>query len=219
MGSQVLDFLLMLTVSSYLAPDMADNYIRFAQVFSQICLEFFSRQGDNLVTFSPGFLLLSRIKNTILKKIRCKRYVSVVFGPSGLKIVFILLTEVIALYVQIFIIEVRVPGFERSIQSIFSRFYQSGNQSQRAIILLVRLHELLKQDINRCWSRSLRGNKTWRKGDKAWCWKTRVCFGESSTTKAIKFFKAISGSPRVVSDMFLDNALAGSISLKSWATG
>ena len=71
----------------------------------------------------PVLVFLPAIENVVLQKIRHKRYVFVALGANGLEIIFALLTEVIAFYVRIAIIEIRVPSFERPIQIIFSRFY------------------------------------------------------------------------------------------------
>lgn len=76
-----------------------------------------------MITFGPGLVLLLTIKNTIFEKICRKRYAFMVLTLSGLKIILILLKEVTVFYVQNFIIKIRVLGFKKPIQSIFSKFY------------------------------------------------------------------------------------------------
>lgn len=46
----------------------------------------------------------------ILQKDRYKKYIFIALGLNDLKIVFVLLTKIIAFYIQIAIIEVEIPG-------------------------------------------------------------------------------------------------------------
>lgn len=68
--------------------------------------------------FNPSFILLLLIENAIFQKNCYKRYAFVALSPSSFKMVFVLLTKIIAFYVQIAIIEVRVLGLEKSVQGI-----------------------------------------------------------------------------------------------------
>ena len=56
----------------------------------------------------------------ILQKPYSKRYAFVTLRSSNLKIVLILLAEVIALYMQMTIVEIGVPGFEKPIKFVSS---------------------------------------------------------------------------------------------------
>ena len=51
-------------------------------------------------------MLMPLIENAVFQKDRHKRYLFVAFGPGGLKMVFALLTEIIAFHMQIAIIEI-----------------------------------------------------------------------------------------------------------------
>ena len=63
-------------------------------------------------------------------------------GPSGLKMVFTLLTEVIAFYMQIAIIEIRILSLERPIQIILLRFYWSWSRNRLVTVVHLYLYEL-----------------------------------------------------------------------------
>ena len=65
--------------------------------------------------FSLSLVIQLTIKNVVFKKDNCKKYIFVVFSLSDLKMIFILLIEVIIFYMQIYIIEIRILGFERLI--------------------------------------------------------------------------------------------------------
>ena len=71
----------------------------------------------------PVLVFLPAIENAIFQKSRHKKYAFVAIGANGLEIILVLLTEVIVFHVQILIIEIQVPSFERPIRNIFSRFY------------------------------------------------------------------------------------------------
>lgn len=77
---------------------------------------------SSFVAFGPGFILLLAIENAVFWKDRHKRYVLVFLGPGNLKVVFTLLIKIIAFYMQVAIIEMRVSGLESLIQSILLRF-------------------------------------------------------------------------------------------------
>ena len=95
---------------------------RFSQVFLEESLEFLPAWRHGSIPLNPVFVLLPAKKNPILEKKSCKRYALMALGPSCLKMVFALLTEVIAFYVQILIVQVRVLCFEGPVKSIFLRF-------------------------------------------------------------------------------------------------
>ena len=141
---------MVLGVCSYVRLDMSNKRIRFAKTFSQKCLKILPRQRVSSVAIGPGLVLLPAIENVVLQKGRCEKYVFVAFGPSGLEIVFALLTEVIAFHEQIAIIEIRIVSDESPIQNILSRFYLSWSGSRLAIVLHLCLHELPEQIIGRC---------------------------------------------------------------------
>ena len=97
----------------------------------------------------PDLVLLPAIENTVFQKGHRKRYAFVALSPTGLEMVFALLTEIITFHVQIAIIEIWVPSLERPILSILSKFYWSCSRSQLTVVFHVSLHELPKQVIGR----------------------------------------------------------------------
>lgn len=72
--------------------------------------------------FDPIFTLLPVKKNDILEKKSCKIYTFMTLGLSCVKMVLELLTEVVAFYVQVPIVQVRVLCFEEPVKGIFPRF-------------------------------------------------------------------------------------------------
>lgn len=68
--------------------------------------EFISSSGNDIITFNLGFLLLSIETNLILENQDCKRDVLIAYGIGRVKIIFILLTKILALHIQVFIVQV-----------------------------------------------------------------------------------------------------------------
>ena len=78
-------------------------------------LEFGLSKRDGIVIFNLGFVLLPTEINSILEKQSCKRDIFVAYGSSHVEIILILLREVIVLYMQAFIVKVRVLSLEKAI--------------------------------------------------------------------------------------------------------
>ncbi len=81
-----------------------------------------SGQGGGSVAFGPGLMLLPAMEDAVLQEGRRKRYAFVALGSVGLKVIFALLTKIIAFQVRVAIMEIRVPGLQRPIQDILSGF-------------------------------------------------------------------------------------------------
>ena len=58
------------------------------------------------------------MEDAVLQEKRRKRFVFVALGPSGLKVILVLLTKMIAFHVRVAIIEIRVSGLHRPIRDI-----------------------------------------------------------------------------------------------------
>lgn len=86
------------------------NTLDYSKLFLKKGLEFFSGQKGNLVAFSLGFILLLVIENAVFQKNYCK-LAFMTLAPSSFKMIFILLTKIIELYIQIAIIKVEVSDF------------------------------------------------------------------------------------------------------------
>lgn len=76
-----------------------------------------------MVILNWSLMLLPMIKNPVFKKCRYKRNTLITFGTYYFKIVFALLIKIIALYVRIIIVHVRVPNLKWFIYDFFSSFY------------------------------------------------------------------------------------------------
>lgn len=71
--------------------------------------------GDDIVTFNLGFMLLPIEVNLIPEKSCCKRDALVACIIVYVKIIFALLTKIIALHIQASIIQFGVSGLRGSI--------------------------------------------------------------------------------------------------------
>lgn len=100
-------------------------------------------QGEESKTASlhMSFILLLLIKYLIFPKSCNKRYKFIVKGVNNLEIVFTLLTKVVAVYMQIIIIEIGDPRFERSIKIIFNlKAIAISPKVTRTLILLMNIY-------------------------------------------------------------------------------
>lgn len=71
--------------------------------------------------FDPILVLLSMEEDPVFEKEDYKKYVLGALGSYRLKMMFVLLTEIITLYIQVSIVRVWIPCFEWPIKGIFSR--------------------------------------------------------------------------------------------------
>lgn len=63
-------------------------------------------------------VLLPTIENMVFEKVRSRRYALVSLSFSCFKMVFGLLTKVVAFSIQVTIVKIWIPGFERLIKVI-----------------------------------------------------------------------------------------------------
>lgn len=75
--------------------------------------KFVLSKKSSIIILNLGFLLLLAEVNPILEKGGCKKDVFVVCNPDFVKIIFVLLTKVITLYMQVFIIQIGVLAFKK----------------------------------------------------------------------------------------------------------
>lgn len=78
-------------------------------------LQFLPGKESGLVSLFLRFMLLLLKVDFILEKQSCKKDVFRIRSPRYFEIVLTLLAEVITFPMQVFIVEVRIPGFEWSI--------------------------------------------------------------------------------------------------------
>ncbi len=67
-------------------------------------------------------MLLPAIEDAVFQEGRRKRYAFVAPGHGGLKVILTLMTKMIAFYMRVAIIEIRVPGLQKPILDILSGF-------------------------------------------------------------------------------------------------
>lgn len=71
--------------------------------------------GDGFVLFFLYFILLIIKVNLILKKQSSKNYAFIICNINYLKIVLVLLIKIIILYMQVFIIDIKISGLKKFI--------------------------------------------------------------------------------------------------------
>lgn len=111
-------YLVVLGVFFYFGLYVTNKHIRFSYFFPQKGLEFIPDQGSQLVTLYPGLVLLPLIKNAVFQEAHSKKYAFVALDLGGFKIIFALLTKVVVLHVQIALVHIGHPMFERLMKII-----------------------------------------------------------------------------------------------------
>lgn len=71
-------------------------------------LEFVLNKGGNIIVFNLGFMLLLVDVNPITKKQGYKKDILIAYSIGSVKIVLTLITKVVALHIQVLIVQVRV---------------------------------------------------------------------------------------------------------------
>ena len=154
MGSPIVYFLqLVLRVPFELFPDTINKWLGFSQVLLQKGLELCPGNGDQLLTLVATLVLRLVHTNVLAEEKSCKGSPVGPSGPSGLKMVFALLTEVITVYIQVIIIHLRYFSLERSLALCW-------RLSRSLVWLQVGLYEFFEQFIGRGRSGSRSGNQS-----------------------------------------------------------
>lgn len=79
-------------------------------------------RGYGSITLDLIYIILPMEENPVFKK-RCYiKYMLVTLGSCRLEMVLALLTEVIAFYIQVSIVQAWISCFKRPVKGIFSRF-------------------------------------------------------------------------------------------------
>lgn len=105
MGGIILNLLLlMLKILLDLGLDIGYKQSRFSETQPEKSLKFVLSRRNSIVAFILGFILLPIEVNFISKKQGCKGDMLVAYRISYVKMIFTLLTKVVALYMQIFIV-------------------------------------------------------------------------------------------------------------------
>lgn len=109
MRSLILNFfLLILRITLDLSPDAGHKSGRFSKTLPKKSLEFVPNRGDGIVTFNLSFVLLLAEVDLILEEQSCKKNALKTYNTSYIKMIFVLLAEVVALYIGAIIEQVRV---------------------------------------------------------------------------------------------------------------
>ena len=154
MGSPVVYFLeMILRLPFELFLDAINEGLGFSQVFLQEGLELCPGNRDYLLTLLPTLVLRPAHTNIPAEEKNCKESPVGSSGLSVLKMVFALLTEMIAVYMRLTIIHLRYFSLERSL-ALRWRLFKS------LIRLYVGLYEFFEQFISGGQSGSWSGNES-----------------------------------------------------------
>ena len=108
-------FLLMLGIPLDFGPDASHKQSRYSKIWPKEGLKFVPNRGDSIFAFNLSFVLLLAENNLVLEKKGCKKNAFIAHGSGHIKIILISLTKVITLYMQAFIVKVKIPGIEKAI--------------------------------------------------------------------------------------------------------
>ena len=103
-------FLLVLGVPLDFTLNVIDKQVGVAKAFPKKGDKFFPGFRVGLFLLNTKLVLLPAKVDPLTKERGCKRYAFMVFCSNSLKIVLELLTEVVAIYVQISVVEVWIPS-------------------------------------------------------------------------------------------------------------
>lgn len=105
MGDLILYFfLLVLGILLSLNLDTCHKQGKFSETLLKKSLKFVINTMDSTIVFNLGLVLLPAEVNSSPEKQGCKRDAFVDYGNSRIEMIFALLTKVIALYIQVFIV-------------------------------------------------------------------------------------------------------------------
>ena len=108
-------FLLVFSISLNLSPDVSHKQGGFSKTLPKEAFEFDSNRRNGIVAFNLRFVLLLAEVNPISEKQGCKKDTFIVCGSGYVKIILTLLTEIIALHMQVFIVKIGIPDLDRAI--------------------------------------------------------------------------------------------------------
>lgn len=105
-------FLLVLGIPLYLGLDSGYKQGKFSKTLLEKDLKFISSREDSTVAFDLGLMLLPAEINLVAEEHSCKEYMLSTSGISRVKVIFVLLIKVIALYMNTSVIQVGILGIE-----------------------------------------------------------------------------------------------------------
>ena len=154
MGSPVIYFLqLVLRVSFEFSPNAINKWLKFFQVFLQESFELCLGYGSLFPTSMTALVLSLLHANASTKKKSCKKSPVGPGGPSGLKIIFALLTKVVVVYVWLSKVYIQHLSLKRLLTLCW-------RLSRSLVWLQISLHKLSKQFIGKKPSKSRRRNRS-----------------------------------------------------------
>lgn len=108
-----------------------------------------------MIALHLGLVLLLTIENMVLQESCCKRYVFEFLCFCGFKVVLALLTKVVALYIQLTIVYIGIPRFERPIGIICKACWVVPS------LLNIGFNKRSKEHIGWRWLKSKRRLRAW----------------------------------------------------------
>lgn len=105
-------FLLIFRISLDFSLDTGHKNADFSKILSKKGFKFVLNREDNIIIFNLGLMLLLAKLDLILKEQGYKKDVLRICNTGHIKISFVLLTEVIALYIGVTIVQVEVSSLD-----------------------------------------------------------------------------------------------------------
>lgn len=137
MGCPILKFFQLVLGGFFdFTPDIINKSGEFSQVFLEKDFKFFLIWEYSVIIFDLVLVLLLIKEDSIIEKRSYKRYMFVALSFCYPKMVRVLMTEVVAFYMQVFIILALIPYFKVFVQDIISKILDL----QRSKIL-INVHE------------------------------------------------------------------------------
>ena len=103
-------FLLELKIALNLSPDISYKRGGFFKILLEEGLEFLLSREDGIIAFNLRYMLLLVEVNPISEKQGHKRDVFIAHGFGHVEIILTLLTKIIALYMQAFIVKIEIAS-------------------------------------------------------------------------------------------------------------
>lgn len=105
MGNLILYFLLLvLEISFNLYPNISYEQVKFSETLPKKGVKFVPSREDSTIALNLSFVLLPAGVDPVAKKQDCKKNLFKTHGTDYVKMIFILLAEIVILYMQSFII-------------------------------------------------------------------------------------------------------------------
>lgn len=105
-------FLLILRFSLNLSPNASYKQDKFPKILLKKDFEFILNKRGNIILFDLNFILLLREIYLVIKKPNNKKNTFRTYSIGYVKIIFVLLTKTIAIYIWVFIVYIRITSLK-----------------------------------------------------------------------------------------------------------